>query len=274
MKFRELIAYLDEAYPKTLSMPGDVDGVDVCVDYNTQIGGVLLALDVTLSAIEYARTHGFNCILSHHAMIYSPIKKLDSDLGNAARKAAMLARYDICAAAFHTRLDAVAGGVNDCLLSAISMKNAEPLICNDVPIGRICTFDEDYKEISIADFTDHVDKSLKAFYKTHFDFELSGRRARFNLTNGEHKIKKLAAVGGHGMGFIAEAANAGADTFLTGEGKYHDFLEAREAYNINVIIAGHFETEAVVLPEIKRAVLAKFPSTRVEYFIDDCACLV
>ena len=269
MKFRELMTYLDEVYPKSLSMQGDTDGVDVCFDYNTEIGSVLLALDVTLGAIEYARTHGFNCILSHHAMIYAPMKKLDSDLGTAAKKAAMLARYDICTAAFHTRLDSVNGGVNDCLLDAIGIKNAEPLICEDVPIGRICSFEN---AITIAEFAANVDSSLKEFYKTHFDFELHGRRTRFN--NGEHKIKKLAIVGGNGMLCLAEAANAGADTFLTGEGKYHDFLEAREAYNMNIIAAGHFETEAVVLPEIKRAVLAKFPNTRVEYFIDDCACLV
>ena len=32
MKFKELIEYLDGIYPKSLSMPGDPDGVDVCAD--------------------------------------------------------------------------------------------------------------------------------------------------------------------------------------------------------------------------------------------------
>ena len=269
MKFKDLIEYLDEIYPKSLSMPGDADGVDVCVDYNIEIGGVLLALDVTLGAIEYAKAHAYNCILSHHAMIYAPINKLDVNAGTGAKKAAMLARADICAAAFHTRLDGVGGGVNDCLLAMLGLKNTDILYdADNLPMGRICDFDY---EISVADFAGLADNALKQFFKEHFNFNIKGC---VKFTNGNHKIKKLAAVSGSGMSFINYAAKAGADTFFTGEAKFYDILAARENYNISVITAGHFETEATVLPEIKRAVLAQFPNTRINYFIDNYGGLI
>jgi dinuclear metal center YbgI/SA1388 family protein len=268
MKFKKLIEYLDEIYPKNLSMAGDSDGVDVCADYDIEIGGVLLAVDITLGTIEFAKTHGYNCILSHHTMIFEPLNKLDANSGIAAKKAAMLARNDICAASFHTRLDGVSGGVNDCFLDAVGIRNAEPLICADVPIGRTCTFD---KPIGVAELAGTVDKSLKQFFREHFTFELKGC---VKYSDSGEKIKKLAVVAGSGMSFIEYAAYAGADTFLTGEGKFYSILEAREAHNMSVITAGHFETEATVLPELKRAVLAEFPKTRIDYFIDDYAGLI
>ena len=261
MQFKELLEYLDGVYPRSLSMPGDTDGVDVCADYSTEIGGVLLTLDVTLDAIEYAKARAYNCIISHHAMIYSPLNKLDANSGAAARKAAALAKADICAAAFHTRLDAVGGGVNDCLLGAVGIQSSEPLVADGVPIGRICDFVQD---ISVAEFAAQADKSLKQFFSSNFGFELKGR---VNFTGGGNKIRRLAVVAGSGMGSQAEAVNAGADTFFTGEAKFYDILGARENYNMSVITAGHVETEATVLPELRRAVLARFPDTRVDYYI-------
>ena len=77
MKFGELIEYLDEAFPKSLSMPGDNDGVEVCVDYNLEIGSILTVLDITFDAVDYAVANGYNCILSHHALFYKPVKKID-----------------------------------------------------------------------------------------------------------------------------------------------------------------------------------------------------
>ena len=263
MKFKELIEYLDEIYPRSLGLPGDNDGVEVCTDYNIEIGGVLLALDITLDAIEYAKAHAYNCILSHHAMIHAPITKFDVNLGAAVKKAAMLAKHDICAASFHTRLDSVPGGVNDCLLATIGISSQENLICDNTALGRICYFEQD---ISVAELAGQVDKSLKQFFKSNYNFELAGC-VKFN--NGGHKIKKLAVIAGSAMSFIEHAVKAGADTYLTGDGKFYDIIAAHENYNINVITAGHFETEVPVLPEIKRAVIAQFPNTRIDYFVSD-----
>jgi putative NIF3 family GTP cyclohydrolase 1 type 2 len=43
---------------------------------------------------------------------------------------------------------------------------------------------------------------------------------------------------------IAQAARAGCDTFLTGEGAHHTYFDAEEG-GINVLYAGHYATETV-----------------------------
>ncbi len=60
------------------------------------------------------------------------------------------------------------------------------------------------------------------------------------------KIQRVAVCGGSG-GELAEAAlKQGADAFVTGEMKYHSLLEYED--RMTLIIAGHYSTEAVILP--------------------------
>jgi len=266
MKFKELINYLDEQFPRSLSFPGDNDGVDVCVDYNLEIGRTLLVLDVTFDAINYAITNGYNCILSHHTMLYQPLKKLD--LGStAAKKAVMLARHDICAASFHTRLDSVKGGVNDSLLKALNIDNNVELLFdpdnNNVPIGRIVELDE---EISLYDFHSDIKKSMRKYYKKEFSCDVD---ININYVKGSGIVKKIGVVSGGGMDFAGLAVKMGVDTFFTGEGKYSSILDLCESHAINIITAGHFETEAVVLPFVKSKIAEKFPDAKVDCFIGE-----
>ena len=58
----------------------------------------------------------------------------------------------------------------------------------------------------------------------------------------------------------------GADALLTGECKYHEFLEAAHR-GITLVAAGHFATEQVVLPALQAllegaGVERVFPSTQ------------
>lgn len=263
MKFKELTDYLDEQFPKSLSFPGDSDGVDVCVGYDLEIGRILVVLDVTFEAIDYAITHGYNCIISHHTMIYRPMQKLDMST-LAAKKAVLLAQHNICAASFHTRLDAVDGGVNDCLLKAAGIAHNVALLYEDnVPIGRIVTLEE---EKDLLEFIDGVKKSLKNFYQTEFSRDID---IHIKYIKSGGKVKKIGSVSGGAASCIEIAAKTGADTFFAGEVKYHDFLEAHERFGMNAVTAGHFETEAVVLPFIKQKILEKFPEAKADCFIGD-----
>ena len=261
MKFKELIGYLDEQFPKSLSMPGDNDGVEVCVDWNLEIGRILIVLDVTFEVIDYAVTHGYNCIISHHSIINEPLQKLDLR-NSAAKKAVMLARRDICSASFHTRLDSVEGGVNECLIGAAGIAgDAKPLYFGESPIGRVVDLG---METELQDFISGIKKSLKKFYKTEFAV---GANINISYAGTGKKARKIGIVGGSGMSFAKLIAESGADTFFTGEGKYHDILEAHEFLGLNIITAGHFETEAVVLPFVKGKILEKFPGANADCFV-------
>ena len=270
MKFGELMGYLDKIFPKCLSAPWDNDGVEVCTDYNLEIGRILTVLDITFDVIDYAVTNGYNCILSHHALFYKPIKKIDlSD--SAIKKAVKLIRHEICAASFHTRLDAADGGVNDSLLKALNIPtgNIELLFGEEdrIPLGRIAELEE---VRDIATFIDDIKKSYKKFYRTELNVDID---ASISYIKGDRNIKKIGIVAGGGMDFAEIAAKMGADTFITGEGKYNRTLEAYESLDkgsrLNIITMRHFETEVVVLPFIKRMILEKFPNALVDCFIGE-----
>ncbi len=71
------------------------------------------------------------------------------------------------------------------------------------------------------------------------------------------KIKKVAVCGGAGSFLISQAINAGADIFLTGELKYHQFFEA----DGKIILAdiGHFESEQFTKELFYELLMKKFP---------------
>ena len=70
-----LYGFLEQRIPKELSCDWDNDGRMVVPDGDKPIQKVLITLDVTESAIDYAANNGFDCIISHHPILFNPIKK-------------------------------------------------------------------------------------------------------------------------------------------------------------------------------------------------------
>ncbi|HIU63560.1 MAG TPA: Nif3-like dinuclear metal center hexameric protein [Candidatus Avacidaminococcus intestinavium] len=64
-------------------------------------------------------------------------------------------------------------------------------------------------------------------------------------------VKKVAVCGGSGMEFLQDAVKMGADTFITGDVKYHQAQEAL-ALGINLIDAGHQVSERPVLALLEK----------------------
>jgi putative NIF3 family GTP cyclohydrolase 1 type 2 len=62
------------------------------------------------------------------------------------------------------------------------------------------------------------------------------------LDFGPEEIEEVAILTGSGADWLDEAAAAGADAFVTGEGKQQIYHEAREA-GVNVFLAGHYASE-------------------------------
>jgi len=269
MKFENLINFIDAALPTRLSVSGDSDGIEICTDRNLEIGRILLTLDITFDTINYAVTHGYNCIISHHAMIYTPMKKLDLTT-SASRKAVFLAKHEICAISAHTRLDSISGGVNDSLLEAIGVSpaEAEPFGNKDAEnIGRIFN----YSANTAKDFAEHIKKSLEYFYKNNYENKFDGEiPVSVKYKQGDKPVQKVATVCGGGMGFVEDALKLGIDTFFTGETSYSSMMSAYEfnpvGSRVNIVAAGHFETEAVVLPYLKKIILGEFPNMPIDIY--------
>lgn len=72
------------------------------------------------------------------------------------------------------------------------------------------------------------------------------------------KIKKVGVCGGSGSFLIHDAIRAGADIFITGDIKYHDFFEADKKLVIADI--GHYESEQFSKDLIYSVLIKKFPT--------------
>jgi dinuclear metal center YbgI/SA1388 family protein len=74
----------------------------------------------------------------------------------------------------------------------------------------------------------------------------------------EKNIKKVAICGGSGAFLIPVAYQAGADIFITGDVKYHDFFEYHG--EMTIVDAGHYETEQFTKELIHSILKKKFPT--------------
>ena len=71
-------------------------------------------------------------------------------------------------------------------------------------------------------------------------------------------VKKIALCGGAGSFLIGAAVAAGADFYVTGDVKYHDFFDANERLVIADI--GHFESEQYTIDLLFDILREKFPN--------------
>ena len=80
---------------------------------------------------------------------------------------------------------------------------------------------------------------------------------RYTLPHKE-KVKRVAICGGSGSFLLGNALSAGADVFITGDFKYHQFFDAEN----RIIIAdiGHYESEQFTVQLLADKIEQKFPT--------------
>jgi dinuclear metal center YbgI/SA1388 family protein len=227
MKVSELYQYLDERIPRSLSCEWDNDGLMCCPDADREVKRVLLALDITEDVVDAAVVGRYDVIVSHHPLVFRPVKALNGETG-VQRKLIKLIQNNIAAMSFHTRLDAVDGGVNDILAKMLALDDIAPFGPEGEKMGRIGTIPA---PLSLDIFAKYVGRIL-------------GTPAV--LYSGAKTVRHVAVLGGNGDDFIDAAIEAGADTLVSGRLGYHPMTDAKEC-GINLIEAGHYYTERPVL---------------------------
>ncbi len=238
---------LQELAPLHWRMDGDNVGLLVGAP-DAPVTKVLTALDVTDEVIREARETGAELIAAHHPLFFELKSVRADDL--TGRKVLALAGNGIAAICMHTNLDAAFGGVNDALAEAVGLRDTG-LLCVDgtdsgteYGIGRVGTVDE----TALSDFLPRLAKALGANGLRYVD---AGR-----------PVRRVAVVGGSGGSDLHKAVSQGCDTFVTADVKYHVFLEAKER-GVNLIDAGHFPTENVVVEPLRRFLAERFPELSV-----------
>ncbi len=227
MTTRDLYARLNERIPRELSCEWDNDGLMCCPDGSREVKRVLVALDATGEVVDKAVSEGFDLVLTHHPFIFKGIRAIDDESAVAA-KAIELIKAGVSVMSFHTRLDAVEGGVNDVLASLLGLKNVEVFYGEGLPMGRVGDLDG---EITLLDFARKVKAALDAPF--------------VSVTDSKRPVKRVAVLGGSGKDFLGAAAAMGADTYVSGELGHHTMTDEPDVVvsPLNLIEAGHFYTE-------------------------------
>ena len=79
----------------------------------------------------------------------------------------------------------------------------------------------------------------------------------------QKQIKRVALCGGSGSSLIDAARKSGADIYVSGDFRYHDFFEAGAGMMIADI--GHFESEQFTLEIFYELLTKKFPNFAVHF---------
>lgn len=86
--------------------------------------------------------------------------------------------------------------------------------------------------------------------------ELLGARVHL-IPGGPETTTRVGVITGAAGGRVQAAADAGLDTFITGEGAHHTALDALEL-GVNVLYAGHYATETVGVKALAEHVAQRF----------------
>ncbi len=221
---------IEEYAPKELAWEGDNVGLLVG-SMDTQVKGIIFAVDVTLGTIDMAIKSDANLIISHHPVIFSPLKEI-TDTTATGKIIYTAIKNDINIICAHTNLDAAQEGVSQTLAEVAGLKNIyTPESSNLMRVGEL-------KENTA---TDEFINQLKNALAVDSVF--------ISKDYPEH-IKNVAVVSGRGCSLLYEAKQTGADVLLLGEIKHENAVYA-DVMGLCVISCGHHETEVIILDRLK-----------------------
>lgn len=240
----DIIKVMDGIAPPNLAEPWDNVGLLVGRSSNT-VKKLMVALDVSPEVVEQAVEHKVQMLVTHHPVIFDPIKKM-TDRSWQHKLLLDCAENKIAVYSAHTSLDSVLGGVNDVLAEKIGLLHTEVLVPaagGEAGLGRVGCLHE---PMTLQEFSEKIKTVLK------LDNIIAGDAGR--------RVSKVAVCGGAGAEFIDEALAAGADTFVTGDVKYHAAQNAVYS-GLNIIDATHQGTELPMINTLADRIALRLTSS-------------
>lgn len=214
---------------------------------NKEIKKIAVCLDITNDIISECADLGADLIVSHHPIIFKKLSCVEPDT-----PVYNLIRNNIAAICIHTPIDMAKGGISDIMFELMdfgSPDNAEVLhvIHKDKNLG--------YGKIAKLDF------GISA------EFLAAAAKKAFNCTSvryvdGGKTISTVAVCSGAGSDEIYTALDKGVDAIITGDVKWHAFVDAKNA-GLTVVDAGHYHTETIVCGYILNKLTEAFPDAEI-----------
>lgn len=245
----DIRAALFEAAPQYMKMDWDNVGL-MCGRAGQKVTRVMVALDASMDVLQEAKACGCELVVSHHPMIFGGTKTVtdETPTGNALLFAI---ENGLAVISMHTNLDCAPGGVNDVLAQTLGLADirvmepaghdAQGRAYGLIRVGTVPI-------MTIPTFAAHVKQALGC----------GGLR----YADGGRPVRKVAVGGGSCGSEIAAVLTHGCDTLVTADLKYHEFADA-PYLGLNLIDAGHFQTEDPVCAQLKTLLTQAYPELTV-----------
>lgn len=223
MTVKELYDYIDLFAPFCAQESWDNSGLLVG-EVSKEVKSIMLCLDITKEVAYEAVEKNVSLVISHHPVIFSPLKALTPN-----HPAVILSAGGVSAICMHTNFDLADGGLNDFLAKKLDLgKIIDGSIENETGLGRII---ELKRETSAFDLAKKVKESL-------------GAKA-VRLNSPEKMVKRVGVISGSGAGCYKLAMEKGCDALITGDVKHNLFIDAQND-GFSIIDAGHYYTENII----------------------------
>lgn len=237
----EIYEYIDNIAPFSSQSEWDNSGLLVG-SMERRVNKVLVTVDITTEVADEAADIGAELVISHHPVIFHPLKSLHED-----EPSFRLMKNGISAICVHTPWDKAECGMNDSIIDLLGFEKTDGILeietDGEKPLGfgAFCNTEREYTPIEMA---------LK------LRDALGCEAVRYN--NTEMPIKKVAVSTGSGGDFIKKAAQMGADAYITAEVRHDKWLLAKKL-GISVFDCGHYQTENPGMITLCRMLSADFP---------------
>src|SRR5664279_114701 len=242
MKIREIIQHMESYAPLEFQEEYDNSGL-ISGDSNLECTGILVSLDCTEDVVREAVQRKCNLILSHHPLIFRPIKQLTSANGTTKTLVAAI-KADVAIYSIHTNLDNILTGVNSVIADKLGLRNRRILLpwkdLQTIGSGLVGDLENMLSEKQILEL-------LKKAFGTPV--------IRHSPLTG-NPVSRVAVCGGSGSFLIPNALQEGAGFFISADIKYHEFFESRGKLVIADI--GHFESEQFTVDLLHSVILKNY----------------
>ena len=241
----DILTYIETLAPRYMKESWDNVGLN-CGRRNREVRKILVALDPFPHVCEEAQAWGADLLVTHHALIWKP--GFVTDESTWGRSTLFLIENGIAHINAHTNLDCAPGGVNDVLARMLGLTDVQIIDPQGDPAYGLLRCGEVREQI-LSDFLAAVKDKLGCEGLRYVD---AGK-----------PVRKVAVGGGSCAGEMANALQAGCDTFVTADIKYNQFWDAKDL-GLNLIDAGHFHTENPVVAVLAEKIAAAFPEVEVK----------
>jgi dinuclear metal center YbgI/SA1388 family protein len=139
MTIRALITYLENKYPKGVAWENDNVGLQLG-NLQSKLKNVFLTLDIDMQGLERAVSNNCNLIITHHPLLFSPLKNLNLESDARAQIIEKCIKKNITIYSAHTNFDFAVNGVSFSLAEKLGLTNINFLENTIGDQYKLCVF--------------------------------------------------------------------------------------------------------------------------------------